>query len=404
MATAEMCERFERVISLPNPASHLDDLVQAVADITRLEAWLASTKTWLLSDMAVLSPAAENMFATAANLSLNQTNRVLERANTLTPVSAVAVAFQNGDWSAAHVDAFLVIYRRSTSEVQAKLVEHADELVAFGSSSTVDELRKRAAALAHEFEGPEDAEERLVRQKKATRLTFRVDPATGMGHLSGWFDPETYLSLHGQIIRETQARFHDLTPEHCPLEPVERQQFLRAHALIGLLNGTRVAAAGGGPEIVVVHHQPAGDMTVEWPIAGLELPDSSLDRILANRARIFNIAVRNGDIIYAPGDLNLGRKYRLANKAQRRALAAVHATCAVPGCEVRYWQTKLHHIQFWEHGGLTDLNNLIPLCARHHTRLHADNWKCELRAGRQVTFTLPDGTILANAPPHTRVG
>jgi hypothetical protein len=52
-------------------------------------------------------------------------------------------------------------------------------------------------------------------------------------------------------------------------------------------------------------------------------------------------------------------------------------------------------------GGLTDLNNLVPICARHHTQLHKDGWKCQLLPGRRVVFTLPDGTVLANAPPHT---
>jgi Domain of unknown function (DUF222)/HNH endonuclease len=359
-------------------------------------------KTRSLAELAAVSPSAEVSYAQAANVSLGQADRVLKRAGLLAAIEPLADAFAAGRLSVDHVDAFGTFYRRSTAEVRAKLIEFAVELVAFGQTATEFEFRKHVAAKAREFESAEDAEERLIRQKKAVRLSLRMDPESGMGKISGQFDPETFRWLHGQVIRETQARFHDRTPEHCPLDPLERQQFLRAHALLALLNGTGVAAAGGGPEVVVVHHQPGRDVTIYWGLAGLELPDSSLDRILANRARIFNVTVRNGDIVSAPGVLNLGRNARLANRAQRRALAAVHETCAVPGCEVRYWQTKLHHIQWWEHGGLTNLDNLIPLCSHHHARLHAEGWKCQLKPGRRVVFTLPDGTILANAPPGTR--
>jgi hypothetical protein len=399
MAAVEMCEQFQRVMTLLPHELSVESLTAAIADVAQLESVLAALRTRLLADLASLSPAAESLYAGAVHVSLGQANRVLERASTLASIRPIDTAFASGLWSVAHVDAFVAIYQRATADVRAQLAECLDDIVTFGSSSTPNELRQHAADLARQFEGAEDAEERLNRQKKATRLSMRIDQKSGMGKVSGQFDPELFQILHGLVLKETQARFYDLTPEFCPLDPLDRQQFLRAHALMGLLTGTGAAVAGGGPEIIVVHHRPNTEVTVDWGLAGLELPDSSLDRILANRARIFNIVIRNGDIVSAPGDLNLGRRYRLANRAQRRALAAVHSTCSVPGCEVRYWQTKLHHILEWERGGLTDLNNLIPLCSRHHARLHTEKWGCQLQVGRRIVFTLPDGTVLANAPP-----
>jgi HNH endonuclease len=399
METAALLEMFERVITLPTPAPSDLALEQLIGDAIRLEAVLASRRTLAMAELAGLSSSAESVYAKAAHVSVGQANRTLERANMLAAVDPMAVGFAAGRLSVAHVDAFWSIYRAATIEVRSKLVEHAGELAFFGETSTPDELRKRTAAKAREYAGVEDAEERLIRQKKATRLSMRVDPDSGMGRVFGWFDPETFWSLHRRIISESQALFHDKTPEYCPLDPIERRQFLLAHALAALIAGTGISTSGGTPDIVVVKHCD-GDLTIDWGLDGLELPDSSLDRLLANRARIFNVTVRNGDIVSAPGNLNVGRNARLANRAQRRALAAVHSTCCVPGCEVRYWQTKIHHLIEWENGGLTDLNNLVPLCARHHTQLHKDSWKCQLLPGRRVVFTLPDGTVLANAPPH----
>ena len=80
--------------------------------------------------------------------------------------------------------------------------------------------------------------------------------------------------------------------------------------------------------------------------------------------------------------LRLGRRRRRPNAALRRAARERDTCrCRFPGCESR--RVDLHHIQFWSHGGRTDLDNLhqplqIPphagarprLPDRHHPRRH----------------------------------
>ena len=107
-------------------------------------------------------------------------------------------------------------------------------------------------------------------------------------------------------------------------------------------------------------------------------------------------------MLHAPGQLDLGRTTRVANRAQRRALRALYATCAVPGCPVHYDRCKVHHVIWWRHGGATDLDNLLPLCVRHHHRVHDDGWVVHLGAERTLTITLPDGQELATGPPRRR--
>src|SRR4029077_20092743 len=101
--------------------------------------------------------------------------------------------------------------------------------------------------------------------------------------------------------------------------------------------------------------------------------------------------VRDGVVLYAPGTLNLGRSTRLANRAQRRALAALYPSCAIPGCEVRFVNCKVHHVIWWDHCGRTDLINLLPLCERHHHAVHDDGWLLTLTADRTLTISFPDG-------------
>ncbi len=399
MERAAAIDMFERVIS-PLPSPSIEDLRLAVSEATSLENMLSAIKTRLMNDLNEQSAVGQDVYAKAANVSLGQSDQVVKRARFLRKVAPVADAFEDGELSTGHVEAFASVYRQAKPAVQTALTQQANELVEVGRTTTSGEFRKRVAAVARELEDADDADERLVRQKRATRLKLWLDPESGMGRLSGWFDPESYRLLHGRIINETEARFHDLTPEHCPDDPLERQQFLRAHALTGLVAGNATSGSGATAEVVIVHHRN-DDVEIDWSIEGLQLPDSALDRILATRARIYDIVVRNGAIVSAPGELNLGRKSRLANRAQRRALAAVHTTCCYPGCEVRYWQTKLHHIRYWRDGGRTDLDNLVPLCAQHHAKVHAENIGLQLLTNRRVQFT---HTQHSTGPPQTRAG
>jgi hypothetical protein len=69
--------------------------------------------------------------------------------------------------------------------------------------------------------------------------------------------------------------------------------------------------------------------------------------------------------------LDLGRSRRLHTGAQRRALAVLHDTCAVAGCERPFAWCEIHHHRLsWSRGGATDLDNGLPLCGHHHRRAH----------------------------------
>ncbi len=79
--------------------------------------------------------------------------------------------------------------------------------------------------------------------------------------------------------------------------------------------------------------------------------------------------------------LDYGRARRLATPAQRRALAARDGGCLIPGCGALPAWTDAHHRIPWQQGGRTDLQNLLLLCPRHHTEVHAGRWIIVLRHG-----------------------
>ncbi|WP_369124700.1 HNH endonuclease signature motif containing protein, partial [Pseudomonas sp. CCI2.4] len=66
----------------------------------------------------------------------------------------------------------------------------------------------------------------------------------------------------------------------------------------------------------------------------------------------------------------MGRDKRFATDHQRRAAAIRDGGCAFHGCDTPVSWCDLHHIDHWEHGGPTDLDNLICLCRHHHGVTH----------------------------------
>jgi hypothetical protein len=78
--------------------------------------------------------------------------------------------------------------------------------------------------------------------------------------------------------------------------------------------------------------------------------------------------------------LALGRSQRLASKGQTMALIARDAGCSFPGCTHSASWCERHHIVDWISGGLTDLDNLTPLCRYHHTHFLQKGWTGRINA------------------------
>ena len=66
----------------------------------------------------------------------------------------------------------------------------------------------------------------------------------------------------------------------------------------------------------------------------------------------------------------VGREHRTVPPRLRRALEVRDRHCAYPDCRVDVSRCHAHHVVEWEHGGLTDLDNCILLCQRHHRSVH----------------------------------
>ncbi len=371
-----------------------------LGDVRRLRAWVDGREVALARVLTETAMIPEVAVAYAGGVSEKAAARVVERVSVAGAVPVFERALASGDVSGGHLDALGRGLRQLEPGRRDELLDRATSLVEVARASTVEEFERSVRAEVRRIEA-DGGEALLARQQRATRLKTWVD-TEGMWCIHGRFDPETGLRLHAGLRAAVDALFADKAPEGCPTDPGEKQDFLRGRALVGLLDGT--VTSGGRAEIVPVidttETSPTGGPVVDWGLP-VEVPWRVLVD-LAGRAEISPVIVRNGVVLHAPGCLDLGRTTRLANRAQRRALRALYPTCAIPGCAVRYEFCKLHHVIWWDHGGPTDLANLLPVCERHHHAIHDLGWLLTLQLDRTLTITHPNGAIQTTGPPRRR--
>jgi len=120
--------------------------------------------------------------------------------------------------------------------------------------------------------------------------------------------------------------------------------------------------------------------------AGVPVPAESVRR-LACDAEIIPFVMDGAGVV-----LDEGRAKRTATPEQRRALRAMHRHCVHPDCTVAFEHCDVRHITPWWDGGTSGLDNLAPVCSRHHHLAHEGRWMSSLRPDRTVEWQRPDGT------------
>lgn len=389
--------------------------------IRETRAWLAAAEAELVRVVQRVDAFPEKTIAADSSGSISDAGTLLDTAGVLDDAPALADALDD----ATITDHYVTIVTRASRSIPARLrgefLRDCEALMPNAPSMTRTQFGRRVREICNRLLA-RDGIERLERQRRATSLRSWTDDE-GMLNLKGRFDPLTGAHLHAVLEHTVRQLFAETVPATCPEHPIEKQAHLRALALVRLVTGGGLVDAGKTPNaadappmpvpsggrvgtdlLVVIdatHDNGAGGPLVDWGIP-VEVPIEVLADLVGDVESDIDpdiVVVRNGIVLHAPGKLDLGRSSRLANRAQRRALRALYATCAIPNCQVHVNRCKFHHIVWWEHGGTTDLHNLLPVCANHHARIHADNWKITLGPHRELTITLPDDTVMATGPP-----
>jgi len=244
------------------------------------------------------------------------------------------------------------------------LVEHAPGLTVRQIQGLARQVRDR---LDEDGAEPRDA---IRRQRRSLSLVPQPD---GMMRLVWDMPPET-----AGLVR---AGIDHLVGEQLRAARDQTAASLAEDGLVDADDRTLPQRRADAAEDLFRHaiscDRPGGDhpvvtmvvrMTVDQLVEGLGVAQvdgihagisATTARILAADANIIP-AVLGG----AGEVLDLGRARRLFSPAQRQALAEQHGGCAFPGCDHPPSYTEAHHLQWWSHGGPTDLANGMPLSTR----------------------------------------
>jgi len=358
----------------------------------------------------------EHLDAAATGRSPSKATAAIKRATTSMSLPHLRALLAAGTIGVDHLDAFATALRSLRTGLRPRLLEQESQLARLAAHMTAEEFRTRLDAVTRDIEG-DDGADRLQRQRRhigARTWTGR----DGMWNIHGRFDTERAVSLIEALRRATEARFHGEHPAETPDDPLLRHEFFQALGLADLMLG--VGGGSGRPEFIVTideqtlrhgrHHTSRVDCG-----RGIHLPIETL-RSMAGRARFVPVVVdRHGVVIrqgrpvptldqlreslLRPVALDHGRTRRYASRDQRRALRAMYRSCGVPGCDRHIADCQPHHLEFWEHGGPTDLRLLLPLCKHHHDRLHAESWEVELAPDRSLVVRRHGEVIMTTGPP-----
>lgn len=236
------------------------------------------------------------------------------------------------------------------------------------------------------------------RQRRASKLSWWTK-ADGMVGFAGELDPERGHKFINAVDREMKTEARQAKSAEGLLLPLDAN--LAASAL------DRLCERANNPEARVARPMVGLIVDLETVLTGVHedsvsfstqgpgewVDDATRRRLLCDCDLQRIITDEDGEPI------NVGRRYRTATPAQRLALRAVYSSCAFPGCDQCFDWCQVHHVTFWEHDGTTDLENLVPLCSRHHHLVHEGGWRLAIDELRVVRVWLPNGRLHAAAQP-----
>jgi hypothetical protein len=372
------------------------DLVGALGSVRRVRGLLDSAEAAINTRLSELheqgrGAPASDVLARNAHISAKEAARRERRAKALAKTTAFGDALAKGAVTAEHADVLADLTGKLTDTVRDSFFDLDQQLATTAAGLSPERFARHCRSVISNLERDEGIE-RNRQQRRDTYLTITTQ-RDGMHRINGLLHPE----LGSQISKAIELEVAALAADNA--DKLDHGQ-LSAVALGNLIAGGHQAERPLEADVLVLTdhttltHGLHDDSICETD-TGAVLPPETIRRLCCN-GRIIPILLIDGIPV------SVGREQRLANRAQRRALRAIYRTCAFAGCETPFQRCEIHHLIPWEIGGRTDLDNLLPLCGRHHHLVHEQGWRLELAPDRELTTRQPDGTIYAVEPVQIR--
>ncbi len=390
-----------------------DELVEALVPLERLR-WSLDAVSAVVLHTADRRQATLELYGnfTPAHVtrfcpqSRGSVKRHIRNGHTLAFFTGFAAAHTQGLVSGDHIAALGRVTNSRNQDVlvsvETKLLALARELPYPKFVETLTYLAKQADA-----DGPEPVDPEAGRLRHVTHgdgvvdVTLRMAPVEGASLLE---------LLEREADRLLRRYTHDRTLTLGELAVPGRPELL-CEALTNLV--TQGAAAGrtgqapvtdltlveqSHPNMAVLRSVGLDGFfadTMFTTLTGIRLDPSVL------ATRLENAVVRRMLIDELGNPTHVTSPARTATAQQRRAVAVRDGGCVFPGCDCPVNWCDLHHVHHFEHGGDTSVENLAPLCRRHHGLTHTNGWVMTATPDQRFIWTTPAGRTLHRQRHHT---
>jgi Domain of unknown function (DUF222) len=305
-------------------------------------------------------------------------------ARTLAKLPLVASALGAGQVGWDHARTLAEVDRGRHRD---RLADEEWTLAADAMATSADQFRDRVAGWVRDLDDQADAGRTPhERQRRRRRLRFWT---TREGMRAGRFelDDEAFPLVH-DCLRDLVNEEHRAERGLClPPEQLRTTEQRWADALVEMARRSR------GADVTTKHKARPTILAITdidrlWDQLkvrgwcqlsdGTKLTARQLRRLACQADIIPMVLDTDGTV------LDMGRRARLATYDQRLALRVMHHSCAVKGCDIRFDWCEIHHLRPWDNLGLTNLDNLVPLCTYHHHLIHNLDLEPKLESDRST--------------------
>jgi hypothetical protein len=372
-----------------------DDLIELQRLRSGLDAQIARrvrafdrSKEWVLA--GARTPGA--WLQRECRMSSRDATAEVSVARQVDEMPAVADAWQSGAINSGHVE--VLASTRRGARADERFAEFEDAFLAVAEAGSPKDVATVAQHWRDALDAERQSEDSLAAQQYESRHLDMSETLDRRLYLNGFADGETGSVISRAVDNEVEAQRHandDRTPGQ-----------LRIDALAAICERDldRLPLGSNRPHVGVI-----GDVgTVMSDHVGLAETDTGVRlapealRRIACDAFVSTAAVDANSAV-----LDMGRAVRSFTPAQRRAISIQYPSCAFPGCAIPTSRCRMHHLDWWDDDGPTDLGNGIPLCRHHHHLPHELGWHVERHPMNGiVSWYRPDSTAAGETHPRTK--
>ena len=282
--------------------------------------------------------------------------------------------------------------QRQADEAAARAREEALRTAA-ESGATPEQVRWQGREMRAEDVATMERDAQVQHHRRAVRHWHK----DGMHHILLVLGDEAW-----ERAKAAEAAAITLDPKETPEDERRTPEQRRADAWIDLIDtalgaGALATRRGVKPHLTVV--APAatlvGDDQPGHGEAGSLLSPETVRRLACDAGLTRAVVDATSQVI------DLGRETNRWSVGAYKAMQAMFDGCVFPvadgqACGRPLDWCDLHHVDWWRHGGRTDLVNAAPACRHHHIEVHHGGWT--------MTYDPVAGTvtITRDADGHTR--